>query len=93
VFERLPKVSGGRWVAVAGSTSHRGLLILTTSGDSPPADAPRYEVEREYAVRVLGELAPEARSRLLDGVALDDGMAKFSRIDDEGGAVPTTGTG
>jgi 23S rRNA pseudouridine2605 synthase len=88
VFERLPKVSGGRWVAVGRlDFNTEGLLILTTSGDlANRLMHPRYEVEREYAVRVLGELAPEARSRLLDGVALDDGMAKFSRIDDEGGA-------
>ncbi len=87
VFERLPKVSGGRWVAVGRlDFNTEGLLILTTSGDlANRLMHPRYEVEREYAVRVLGELTPEARSRLLEGVALDDGMAKFSRIDDEGG--------
>ena len=88
VFDRLPKVSGGRWVAVGRlDFNTEGLLILTTSGDlANRLMHPRYEVEREYAVRVLGELAPEARSRLLEGVALDDGMAKFSRIDDEGGS-------
>jgi 23S rRNA pseudouridine2605 synthase len=88
VFDRLPKVSGGRWVAVGRlDFNTEGLLILTTSGDlANRLMHPRYEVEREYAVRVLGELTPETRSRLLDGVALDDGMAKFSRIDDEGGA-------
>jgi len=88
VFDRLPKVSGGRWVAVGRlDFNTEGLLILTTSGDlANRLMHPRYEVEREYAVRVLGELTPEARSRLLEGVALDDGMAKFSRIDDEGGA-------
>jgi len=87
VFDRLPKVSGGRWVAVGRlDFNTEGLLILTTSGDlANRLMHPRYEVQREYAVRVLGELAPEARSRLLEGVALDDGMAKFSRIDDEGG--------
>jgi len=88
VFDRLPKVSGGRWVAVGRlDFNTEGLLILTTSGDlANRLMHPRYEVEREYAVRVLGELTPEARSRLLEGVALDDGMAKFSRIDDEGGS-------
>ena len=87
VFERLPKVSGGRWVAVGRlDFNTEGLLILTTSGDlANRLMHPRYEVEREYAVRVLGELTPEARHRLLEGVALDDGEAKFSRVDDEGG--------
>jgi 23S rRNA pseudouridine2605 synthase len=87
VFDRMPKVSGGRWVAVGRlDFNTEGLLILTTSGDlANRLMHPRYEVEREYAVRVLGELTPEARARLLEGVALDDGMAKFSRIDDEGG--------
>ena len=87
IFERLPKVSGGRWVAVGRlDFNTEGLLILTTSGDlANRLMHPRYEVEREYAVRVLGELTAEARARLLEGVALDDGMAKFSRIDEEGG--------
>jgi 23S rRNA pseudouridine2605 synthase len=87
VFERLPKVSGGRWVAVGRlDFNTEGLLILTTSGDlANRLMHPRYEVEREYAVRVLGELTPEARGRLLEGVALDDGMARFSNISDEGG--------
>ena len=88
VFDRLPKVSGGRWVAVGRlDFNTEGLLILTTSGDlANRLMHPRYEVEREYAVRVLGELSPEARTKLLEGVALDDGMAKFSRVDDEGGS-------
>jgi 23S rRNA pseudouridine2605 synthase len=87
VFERMPKVSGGRWVAVGRlDFNTEGLLLLTTSGDlANRLMHPRYEVEREYAVRVLGELSPEARTRLLEGVALDDGMAKFSRLGDEGG--------
>lgn len=87
VFDRLPKVSGGRWVAVGRlDFNTEGLLLLTTSGDlANRLMHPRYEVEREYAVRVLGELSPEARNRLLEGVALDDGMARFSRLDDEGG--------
>jgi 23S rRNA pseudouridine2605 synthase len=87
VFDRLPKVAGGRWVAVGRlDFNTEGLLILTTSGDlANRLMHPRYEVEREYAVRVLGELTPEARTKLLDGVALDDGMARFTRLDDEGG--------
>ena len=87
VFEKLPKVSGGRWVAVGRlDINSEGLLIFTTSGElANRLMHPRYEVEREYAVRILGELAEEQRQRLLDGVDLDDGPAKFSRIEDAGG--------
>jgi 23S rRNA pseudouridine2605 synthase len=46
---------------------------------------PRYEVEREYAVRILGELSDEQRNRLLEGVELDDGPARFTRLEDAGG--------
>ncbi|MDH4115109.1 MAG: rRNA pseudouridine synthase [Burkholderiaceae bacterium] len=87
VFEKLPKVSGGRWVAVGRlDLNTEGLLIFTTSGElANRLMHPRYEVEREYAVRLLGELTEEQRSRLLEGVELEDGPAKFSKIEDAGG--------
>jgi 23S rRNA pseudouridine2605 synthase len=87
VFEKLPKVSGGRWVAVGRlDLNTEGLLIFTTSGElANRLMHPRYEVEREYAVRILGELTEEQRSRLLEGVELEDGPAKFSKIEDAGG--------
>jgi 23S rRNA pseudouridine2605 synthase len=87
VFDRLPKVSGGRWVAVGRlDFNTEGLLMFTTSGElANRLMHPRYEVEREYAVRLLGELAPEQKQQLLDGVPLEDGPAKFARIDDAGG--------
>jgi 23S rRNA pseudouridine2605 synthase len=87
VFEKLPKVSGGRWVAVGRlDLNSEGLLIFTTSGElANRLMHPRYEVEREYAVRTLGELTEEQRQRLLDGVELEDGPAKFSRVEDAGG--------
>ncbi len=87
VFEKLPKVSGGRWVAVGRlDINTEGLLIFTTSGElANRLMHPRYEVEREYAVRILGELTEEQRQRLLDGVELEDGPAKFSKIEDAGG--------
>jgi 23S rRNA pseudouridine2605 synthase len=87
VFDKLPKVSGGRWIAVGRlDFNTEGLLVLTTSGElANRLMHPRFEVEREYAVRLLGELTPEQRSRLLEGVELEDGPARFSRLDDAGG--------
>jgi 23S rRNA pseudouridine2605 synthase len=87
VFEKLPKVSGGRWVAVGRlDLNTEGLILFTTSGElANRLMHPRYEVEREYAVRVLGELTEQQRQQLLDGVQLEDGPAKFSKVDDAGG--------
>jgi 23S rRNA pseudouridine2605 synthase len=87
VFEKLPKVSGGRWIAVGRlDFNTEGLLLLTTSGElANRLMHPRFEVEREYAVRLLGELTPEQRSQLLEGITLDDGLARFSRLEDAGG--------
>ncbi|MDO9023421.1 pseudouridine synthase, partial [Zwartia sp.] len=77
VFSRLPKMKVGKWLSIGRlDLNTEGLLILTTSGDlSNRLLHPRYGNEREYAVRVLGELGPEQRQSLLDGVMLDDGPA------------------
>ena len=87
VFTSLPKMSGGRWVAVGRlDFNTSGLLLFTTSGDlANRLMHPRYNLVREYAVRVLGEISLESRQRLLDGVELDDGTAQFSTFQDVGG--------
>jgi 23S rRNA pseudouridine2605 synthase len=87
VFAKLPKVGGGRWVAVGRlDFNTEGLLLFTTSGElANRLMHPRYEVEREYAVRVLGDLTEEQRTKLLEGVQLEDGPAKFSKCEDAGG--------
>jgi 23S rRNA pseudouridine2605 synthase len=87
VFERFPKVAGGRWISVGRlDMNTEGLLVVTTSGDvANRLTHPRFEVEREYAVRVAGELTEEQRQRLLEGVELDDGAARFSRLEEAGG--------
>ncbi len=87
VFTSLPKMSGGRWVAVGRlDFNTSGLLLFTTSGDlANRLMHPRYNLVREYAVRVLGEITMEARQRLLEGIELDDGTAQFATFQDVGG--------
>lgn len=87
IFQKLPKVSGGRWIAVGRlDFNTEGLLVLTTSGElANRLMHPRFEVEREYAVRVMGELTQEQTDRLLVGVDLEDGPARFARLEDAGG--------
>jgi 23S rRNA pseudouridine2605 synthase len=87
VFDVLPRVKNGKWLAVGRlDFNTEGLLVFTTSGDLANRLAhPRYATEREYAVRILGELSDDARQQLLDGVKLDDGPAQFSEIRDAGG--------
>ncbi len=87
VFDRLPEPRGAKWLAVGRlDFNTSGLLVLTTSGElANRMSHPRYELEREYAVRVLGRLTPEQQALLLAGVRLDDGMARCDSIRDRGG--------
>jgi len=87
VFEKLPRVNGGRWVAVGRlDINTGGLLIFTTNGElANRLMHPRFEVEREYAVRILGELSEEQRAKFLSGIDVEGESAKFDSIEDRGG--------
>jgi 23S rRNA pseudouridine2605 synthase len=87
VFDRLPSMKAGKWLAVGRlDFNTEGLLLFTTSGDlANRLMHPRYNIDREYAVRTLGELEEGMRQKLLAGVELDDGMANFSKVADGGG--------
>ncbi|NWF45198.1 rRNA pseudouridine synthase [Hydrogenophaga sp. D2P1] len=87
VFRRLPRLYQGKWQSVGRlDLNTEGLLLLTDSGElANRLMHPRFGLQREYAVRVLGALSNEEKQRLLDGVRLDDGIAQFSSIEDGGG--------
>ena len=87
VFEKLPRVNGGRWIAIGRLDFNScGLLLFTTSGDlANRLMHPRYGLERDYAVRVIGELSPETVAQLTTGVDLGDGPARFIRLQAAGG--------
>ena len=87
VFEKLPPMRRGKWLAVGRlDYNTSGLLIFTTSGElCNRLMHPRYEVEREYAVRIIGKLKDEQLKQLMKGVRLEDGMARFEVLEERGG--------
>jgi 23S rRNA pseudouridine2605 synthase len=87
VFEQLPNVGNGKWIAIGRlDFNTEGLLLFTTSGElANKMMHPRYEVEREYAVRVMGTLTPEQQQSLLQGIDLEDGRANVDKLQDGGG--------
>ncbi len=88
IFDRLPQAASSRWVAIGRlDINTSGLLILTTSGELVNRFAhPSFEVEREYAVRVLGEMSTDQMKTLTEeGVMLEDGLARAERIYEQGG--------
>lgn len=87
VFDHLPALRQGRWVQVGRlDLNTSGLLIFTTNGElANQLMHPRYGLEREYAVRVHGQVSPEMISNLQKGVLLEDGLAQFIKIEFRGG--------
>ena len=94
VFEQLPNIGNGKWIAIGRlDFNTEGLLLFTNSGElANKMMHPRYEVEREYAVRVMGTLTPEQQQSLLHGIELEDGPGERREARRTAAArAPTTG--
>ena len=87
VFKKLPKLQTGRWIAVGRlDINTQGLLLFTNNGElANRLMHPSSEIDREYAVRILGEVTEENLAQLKKGVQLEDGLAKFDDIQFNGG--------
>lgn len=87
VFDRLPHLRSSKWIAIGRlDFNTSGLLVFTNDGTlANRLMHPRFEMEREYAVRILGELSEEQMQQLTTGVQLEDGEAAFTYLADQGG--------
>lgn len=88
IFDRLPLIRNSRWICVGRlDFNTSGLLLITNDGDlANRLMHPSSQIEREYAVRIRGNVAPETLAKLQKGIALEDGLARFDKIVDAGGA-------
>ncbi len=82
IFKSLPKINPGRWINIGRlDINTSGLLLLTNNGElANQLMHPKSDIEREYCVRIFGHVTDEILSRLLKGVKLEDGFAKFHHI-------------
>ena len=87
VFDRLPRLRTGRWIVIGRlDINTSGVMLFTTDGElAHRVMHPRYRMEREYAVRVLGRVDAAMLESLRRGVELEDGAARFLRIEEQGG--------
>jgi 23S rRNA pseudouridine2605 synthase len=87
VFDKLPHLRSSKWIAIGRlDFNTSGLLIFTNDGTlANRLMHPRFEMEREYAVRILGQLSEEQMKQLTTGVQLEDGQAAFTYLSDQGG--------
>lgn len=87
IFENLPGLKHSRWVAVGRlDLNTSGLILLTDNGDlANRLMHPSNQMQREYAVRVLGEVTDDILKQLTEGVKLEDGVARFEEIVESGG--------
>ncbi|MGO1461635.1 MAG: 23S rRNA pseudouridine(2605) synthase RluB [Oleiphilaceae bacterium] len=88
VFDRLPRLKDNRWISIGRlDINTTGLVLFTTDGElANRLMHPSSQIDREYAVRVFGEVDDAMIERLMAGVLLEDGMAKFSDISPAGGS-------
>jgi 23S rRNA pseudouridine2605 synthase len=87
VFDRLPMIRNGRWISIGRlDFNTSGVFLLTNDGElANRLMHPSAEIEREYAVRVQGEVSKPMLNQLKKGVQLDDGLAHFDSVTDAGG--------
>jgi 23S rRNA pseudouridine2605 synthase len=87
VFDNLPHLKLGRWIQVGRlDINTSGLLLFTNNGElANRLMHPKYEIEREYAVRIHGEVTQQMINALKKGVELEDGVAKFNKVEFRGG--------